>query len=83
MKPALTLLVLIIAVATVSTQQFNPGCQFGGQLRTLNHRQGIDNRCVRDGEGSSDSNAQNHAKNNFCAANQRLRLASNYCEISR
>ena len=66
------LAVAIIFVATTTqAQQFNPGCpQFPGQLRTLAHKQPIDNQCPIDGTGSPASKAQNRAKNNFCPTGQ-------------
>lgn len=67
---------IILLVTAAKAQQFEPGCpQFFGQLRTLRHHQTIDSQCPRQGEGSSDSNAQNRAKNNFCAGNQPVEVS--------
>jgi hypothetical protein len=56
----------------VFAQQFIPDCplnQLGGQIRNLRQPHPVDGTCRIDGEGSPGSQAQNHAKNNFCAAN--------------
>lgn len=55
--------------ASASAQEFVPGCQLSGQIRDLAQSLPIDNSCPRQGEGSTASNAQNFAKNNFCASN--------------
>jgi hypothetical protein len=66
MRKLSTAFVVLMIVSTVTAQQFNPGCPFPGQLRTLAHKQPIDSQCTIEGTGSPASKAQNRAKNNFC-----------------
>jgi hypothetical protein len=76
MRKFLTAFVVLVIVSTVTAQQFNPGCQFPGQLKTLAHKQSVvDDHCSIQGEGGSDSNAQNRAKNNFCPTNQLVEVS--------
>ena len=65
----LLLLLLLFSAAQVGAQAFSPGCELKGQIKTLAESRSIDNTCPRTGAGSSNSKAQNKAKNNFCASN--------------
>ena len=65
----LTFSFLFFTFSTVFAQEFEPGCQLSGPLRTLGQVHPIDHTCPIEGEGSAASRAQNQAKNNFCRAN--------------
>lgn len=69
----LSLLLLLFSVQ-VAAQAFNPGCQLKGQIKTLAENRPIDNTCPRAGAGSDSSQAQNKAKNNFCASNSPVEI---------
>ncbi len=69
----LSLLLLLLSVQ-VAAQAFNPGCQLKGQIKTLAENRPIDNTCPGTGAGSSNSQAQNKAKNNFCASNNPVEI---------
>ena len=68
-----SLLLLLFAVQ-VAAQAFNPGCELRGQIKTLAENRPIDSTCPRTGTGSSNSQAQNKAKNNFCASNNPVEI---------
>jgi hypothetical protein len=63
-----SLLLLLVPIRAAS-QQFVPGCQLKGQLKTLSQAHPLDNTSPNEGLGVAPSEAQNRAKNNFCAAN--------------
>jgi hypothetical protein len=67
-------LLLLLSRVQVASQAFNPGCQLKGQLKTLAENRPIDSSCPRSGAGSPKSQAQNNAKNNFCASNNPVEI---------
>lgn len=70
MKRILVLTVLLPLVSIqAAAQAFTAGCTLRGHLKTLSVARPIDSTCPRRGAGSSNSQAQNRAKNNFCASN--------------
>jgi len=69
MKMLLLPLLLLLSADQVRAQAFSPGCPLKGQIKTLAEHRSIDNTCSGTGAGSSNSKAQNKAKNNFCASN--------------
>jgi len=73
-KMLLFLLLLLLFAAGIQAQGFNPGCQLKGQIKTLAEKRAIDTTCPMTGVGSSNSQAQNKAKNNFCASNDPIEI---------
>jgi hypothetical protein len=68
MKKILFLSLLLFLITTRAVSQFVAGCNpLKLQLATLAQPRPIDNSCSNVGQGGSDSQAQNVAKNNFCA----------------